>query len=64
MKTTLNISEDLLQEAIRLTGARTKTEAIHQALVELIRKQKIEHLINQAGKLDFHDDWEKVRHAR
>lgn len=64
MKTTLNISEELLEEAVRVTGSRTKTEAIHKALIELIRKQKIEDIIGQAGKLDFNDDWEKARHAR
>lgn len=64
MKTTLNISEELLEEAVRLTGSRTKTEAIHKALTELIRKQKIERIIGQAGKLDFNNDWEKARHER
>ena len=64
MKTTLNISEELLEEAVRLTGFRTKTEAIHKALTELIRKQKIEEIIGQAGKLDFNNDWEKARHER
>jgi Arc/MetJ family transcription regulator len=64
MKTTLNISEELLEEAIRLTGSRTKTEAIHKALTELIRKQKVEKIIGLAGKLDFNDDWEKARHER
>ena len=64
MKTTLNISEKLLEEAVRVTGSRTKTEAIHKALIELIRKQQIENIIGQAGKLDFNDDREKARHAR
>ena len=64
MKTTLNISEELLEEAVRLTGSRTETEAIHKALTELIRKQKIEEIIGQAGKLDFNNDWEKARHER
>ncbi len=64
MKTTLNISEELLEEAVRLTGSRTKTEAIHKALTELIRKQKVEKIIGLAGKLDFNDDWKKARHER
>lgn len=64
MKTTLNISAELLKEAVRLTGSRTKTEAVHKALIELIRKQKVEKIIGQAGKLDFNDDWENARHER
>ena len=64
MKTTLNISDELIKEAIRLTGSRTKTEAVHKALIELIKKEKVERIIGQAGEFNFHDDWEKARHER
>jgi hypothetical protein len=30
----------------------------------LIRKQKVERIIGRAGKVNFHDDWEKARHER
>ncbi len=64
MKTTLNISEELLDEAVKLTGVRTKTEAVTRALKDLVRRQKVERLIRQTGKLQFSDDWEKARHER
>jgi Arc/MetJ family transcription regulator len=64
MKTTLNISKELLEKAIQVTGARTKTEAVNRALETLIREQKIDRLIKQAGKLDFEDSWVEARHGR
>ena len=64
MKTTLNIPRELLEEAVQLSGVRTKTEAVTLALKELIRQQKIERLIEQAGSLEFSDDWEDARHGR
>jgi Arc/MetJ family transcription regulator len=64
MKTTLNISEKLLEEAIRLTGVRTKTEVVSQALETLIREKRIDRLIKGAGNLNFDDSWEESRHGR
>lgn len=64
MKTTLNISEKLLEEAIRLTGVRTKTEVVSQALEILIREKRIDRLIKGAGNLNFDDSWEESRHGR
>jgi Arc/MetJ family transcription regulator len=64
MKTTLNIPQGLLDKAVELAGVRTKTEAVTLALKELIRRQKIEHLIKKTGTLEFSDDWEKARHER
>ena len=64
MKTTLNIPKELLEEAVRLAGVRTKTEAVTLALKELIRRKKVERLIEQTGSLEFSDDWLESRHAR
>jgi hypothetical protein len=49
MKTTLNISEDLLSEAMFVTNAKGKTEVIHLGLQELISKAARERLINLGG---------------
>ncbi len=64
MKTTLNIPEKLLEEAVRLAGVRTKTEVVARALKEFIRRQKIERLIEETGSLEFSDDWDNARHGR
>jgi len=64
MKTTLNVPRDLLEEAARLAGARTKTEAVMRALEEFVRRQKIEEIIRAAGSLEFSDEWDEARHER
>ncbi len=64
MKTTLNIPEDLIKTAMSLSTYRTKTETVIVALREYIRLKKIEKILEQEGKLQFEDTWEKSRHAR
>ncbi|HEX6726138.1 MAG TPA: type II toxin-antitoxin system VapB family antitoxin [Nitrospira sp.] len=40
MRTTLNLNEKLIRELMVVTSAKTKTDAIHQAASELIRRKK------------------------
>lgn len=63
MKTTLNIPNDLLEEARRASGKKTKTATVVAALKELIRQKKVQTILENAGKLDF-ADWEESRHGR
>jgi len=49
MKTTINIDENLLQEAIKISRARTKTEAIEIGLKEIIASHKRKELANLFG---------------
>lgn len=64
MKTTLNLPENLLKEALHLSGVNTKTEAVIIALKEFIRQQRIERIIEQTGDLQFSNEWEDSRHDR
>jgi len=64
MKTTLNLSKELLDEAVRLANARTKTQVVTLALEEFIRRRKIERIIDESGSFQFSDEWEEARHAR
>jgi len=51
MKTTLNIDEDLLREAMEVTKAKSKTAAIEEGLKELIRQNKVLQLAKLGGSL-------------
>ena len=51
MRTTLNLDENLISELVKVTEARTKTEAIHIAAAELIRRKKLEKLKSLSGKV-------------
>jgi Arc/MetJ family transcription regulator len=64
MKTTLDIPDELIKEAMALSNSRTKKEAVVTGLRELIRQRKIANVIASAGKLEFSDTWVKARHGR
>ena len=44
MRTTLDLPENLLNEAMKVTHTETKTAVIVKALEELVRKSKISEL--------------------
>ena len=67
MKTTLNIPEDLIKEAMSLSKHKkhkTKTKTVIVALEEFVRQKKIEKILEHQGRLQFEETWEKSRHAR
>jgi hypothetical protein len=49
MKTTMNIPNDLLQEAVKLSGAASRTMAVILGLQELIKKKRLEKLASLHG---------------
>lgn len=61
MRTTLNLSDDLLNELMKVSGSRTKTDAIEEAIQEFVRRKKIERLKNLSGKIALTDNWQKLR---
>ena len=61
MRTTLNLPEELLIEAMRTTHIETKTKVIITALEELIRKYTISGLKKYKGKIDLNIDMDSVR---
>lgn len=61
MRTTLDIPEDLINEAMKITGAKTKSQVIKEALEEQIKKAKRQRLLNFKGKLDLDIDLDATR---
>jgi len=64
MKTTLNIPEDLIKTAMSLSRHTTKTKTVIVALQEYIRRKKVQKILEQEGKLELDNTWERSRHAR
>ena len=60
MRATLSIPDELIEEVKKITGARTKTEAIVISLREIIRKKRIETLMALKGKIDMDDVSEEL----
>ena len=61
MRTTLDIPEDLINEAMKLTNIKTKTKVITTALVNLIRTEKIQGLKEYFGAFDLEIDLNSLR---
>jgi len=61
MRTTLDLPEELLEEAMKATEIKTKTKVIITALEELIRKNKISDIKNYRGKIDLDIDLNDIR---
>ena len=64
MRTTLDLPENLLNEAMRITHTETKTAVIVLALEELIRKAKISELKQFRGKIELDIDLDNIRARR
>jgi hypothetical protein len=58
MRTTLSLDEGLIRELMEVTGA--KTEAIHLAISEFLRRKKIEGLLALEGKIHLDLDWREL----
>ena len=64
-RTNIDIDEKLIQKAIRLTGAKTKREAVEIALRRLVEKGTIYRALrNLKGKLAWEGDLEGWRSSR
>jgi hypothetical protein len=64
MRTTLDLPQALLEEAMRLTNIATKTDVIKTALMNLIQREKIKGINKYRGKLDLGIDLDSLRGRR
>lgn len=61
MRTTLDLSAPLIDEALKLTHSRTKTQVITIALENLIQKEKIQGIKKYKGKIKLDIDLAMLR---
>jgi len=64
MRTNIVIDDALMDEALRVTGLRTKREAVELGLKTLIQLKKQEKIKNFRGKLPWEGDLEAMRRDR
>jgi Arc/MetJ family transcription regulator len=63
MRTTMDLPEDLLEEAKSLSGTRSKTAAVILALKDYIDRKKIDSLRKLRGSIAVERDLTTLRHA-
>lgn len=64
MRTTIDIPEQELKDAIRFTDARTKREAVVRAITDFNRRMRMAELVRHAGTCDELMTVEELRRAR
>ena len=61
MRTTIVLDDQLVQEAMRLTGVTTKKEVVQLAIEELVRLRKKKNLLDLAGRIHFRRGFDHKR---
>jgi len=64
MRTNIVIDDSLMEDALKLTGLKTKKEAVELGLRTLIRLKKQEGIRRFRGKLHWEGDLDEFRTAR
>ena len=61
MRTTLNLDDEALEAAMELSGARSKTEVINEALRRFVRAKRRLRLLELQGKAEWEGDVDRLR---
>ncbi|HIK11847.1 MAG TPA: type II toxin-antitoxin system VapB family antitoxin [Oscillatoriaceae cyanobacterium M33_DOE_052] len=58
MKTSIELNEELVKEALQLTNFQTEQELINFALEELVRARKKHNLLDLSGEIELLPDYD------
>ena len=66
MRTNIVLDDNLVKEAIKLSGAKTKKELIHLALKEFVENKRRLNLLDLEGKIEFVEgyNYKQMREGR
>lgn len=63
-RTVVDIKDELLKKAQKLTGINKKVEIVNYALKRLVEQKEIEKILNLKGKIKWEGDIEEMRKGR
>jgi hypothetical protein len=58
MATNLSLDPELIEQALELSGEKTKRAAVTRALEEFIARRKQKRLVDLMGKLEWDDSFD------
>jgi len=64
MRTNIEIDDELIQEAMKLTGIKTKKAAVEEALKQMVSLKKQARLRDLRGKLKWEGNLDEMREGR
>lgn len=57
MRTNIVIDEELIEQAISVSGLKTKKDVVNAALEEFVQRHSQRNLLDIAGKISFADGY-------
>ncbi|MGI1691821.1 type II toxin-antitoxin system VapB family antitoxin [Thermoanaerobacter uzonensis] len=66
MRTNIVIDENLIKEALKISGLKTKKEVVNLALKEFVENRRRKNLMEIKGKIQFDEnyDYKKMRGSK
>jgi Arc/MetJ family transcription regulator len=61
MRTTLNVDDEALASAMKVSPGKTKTDVINEALREYARRRRIQEFLELEGKMHWEGDLDQLR---
>lgn len=58
MATNLAINDELLNDALKIGGLKSKKDTVNTALAEFIQKRKAEDLVNMFGTVEYENGYD------
>jgi Arc/MetJ family transcription regulator len=64
MRTNIEIDDELIREALRVSGLKTKRAVVEAGLRMLLRLKRQEDILNLVGKVRWEGDLDESRQGR
>jgi Arc/MetJ family transcription regulator len=61
MRTTLNLDDEALADALKTSPGKTKTDVINEALREFARRRRLQEFLEFKGKMHWEGDLDQLR---
>jgi Arc/MetJ family transcription regulator len=58
MATNLGLDDQLIEEAVRVGGHKTKKAAVTAALTEYVRSRRRRQILQWKGQVEYYDDYD------
>jgi Arc/MetJ family transcription regulator len=61
MRTTLNLNEELINQIVRITGMKNKSQAVNKVLKLYVSEMKKQDILKMRGTLHLENNWNQLR---
>ncbi len=63
-RTVIDIEDDVLEKAQKMTGINKKVDIVNYALKKLVEQKELEEILKLKGKIEWTGDLEEMRKER